>query len=80
MELARPPAREQVRIDMYRRELTDRAALFYRLGYSQEHAIARLQANAEWDFEVGTQRPEALGPEAIAELVAATYARRPAAH
>lgn len=66
-------------IAMYRRELADRAAIFYRLGYSEEQATARLLANAEWDFEIGTgPRPRELDARAIAEIVKATFARRPA--
>ena len=77
MEPARPAVSAEARAAMYRRELTDRAALFYRLGYPIERAIARLQANADWDFEVGTPRPAKLDATAIAALVEATYARRP---
>lgn len=70
-------AYDRSRTEMYRRELGDRAALFYRLGYPIEHAIARLQANAEWDFEIGAARPGALDADAVAEIARAIYARRP---
>ncbi|WP_428266181.1 hypothetical protein [Haliangium sp.] len=67
------------RVAMYRRELTERAALFYRLGYTAEQATARLQANVAWDFGSGADpRPPALADTAVAELVQRTYARRPA--
>lgn len=67
------------RIDMYRREVTERAALLHRLGYSAEQAAARICANAAWDFEVGAgPRPEALGDAAVTEMVRHVYARRPA--
>ncbi|MCG8416488.1 MAG: hypothetical protein MJE77_00935 [Proteobacteria bacterium] len=75
MEAAHLSAREDVRLDMYRREVSQRAALFCRLGYSVEHAIARLQANADWDFELGSPRPAELSSDAIAEIARAAYAR-----
>ena len=63
---------------MYKRELAQRAGLFYRLGYPPSRATRRLCANAEWDFEVGCgERPAALSDDAIAELVKTTYLRRP---
>lgn len=68
----------QTRIEMYRREVRDRAALLYRLGYSRDQATARLQANADWDFDIGMPRPDGLNADAIAEIVATTFARRPA--
>jgi hypothetical protein len=37
---------------MYRRELEERAALLYRLGYSAQRCKARLAANVAWDFEL----------------------------
>lgn len=70
--------RPKQRIAMYRREVEERAGIFYRLGYTVEQACARLQANANWDFEIGTgERPEDLDGDAISKIVAATYARRP---
>ena len=65
-------------IEMYRREIAERAALLFRLGYSVEQAIARMQANIEWDFELGATRPADLDPPHVAEIVRTTYARRPA--
>src|SRR3954468_20152042 len=38
--------------EMYRREMEDRAALLYRLGYSAKLCKARLAANVAWDFEL----------------------------
>jgi hypothetical protein len=66
------------RIDMYRREVAERAALLYRLGYTAEQATARLSANADWDAAAGTA-PRPLDAHTIGEIVAATFARRPAA-
>lgn len=77
----RPASRDRAaaasqRLAMYRREVADRAAIFYRLGFSEAAATARLAANAGWDFET-TGRPKELNDKAIAKIVAATYARRP---
>jgi hypothetical protein len=66
------------RLAMYRREVAERAAIFYRLGYTQDQATARLQANADWDFEVGASRPDELDADAIGQIVATAFARRPA--
>jgi hypothetical protein len=63
---------------MYRREVAERAAIFYRLGYTQDQATARLQANADWDFESGASRPDELDADSIGQIVATTFARRPA--
>jgi len=66
------------RAEMYRDELVQRAGLFYRLGYPPSRAIARLKGNVAWDFElVGDGRPPGLGDKDIAEIVKATYLRRP---
>lgn len=65
-------------IAMYRSEVAQRAALLYRLGYTVDQATARLQANVDWDFEIGAgPRPKGLDAHAIAEIVATTFARRP---
>jgi len=67
------------RLQMYRRELAQRAGMFYRLGYPPSRAIARLVANVRWDFEVGTGgRPSQLSDDEIEEIVKTTYLRRPA--
>ncbi len=55
-------------------ELSHRAALFYRLGYSEADATARLTARIAWEYD---KRPTGLSDEAIAKLVHETYARRP---
>lgn len=63
---------------MYRKEMTDRAGLFSRLGYPPSKAIARLTANLRWDFEFADdERPKGLADEDIADIVKATYLRRP---
>lgn len=64
------------------RDLRDRAARYYRLGYPAEAAIARLAAAVAWEHDPASRagahrRPAGLSDAAIAELVRATYARRP---
>ncbi len=55
---------------MYRRELEDRAALLYRLGYSKPRARARLLANVAWDFEIGAgAAPSAKEVTAVVDAV-----------
>ncbi len=64
---------------MYRRELSERAGLYSRLGYPPSRAISRLQANVQWDFELSTSpRPKGLSDDDIADIVKSTYLRRPA--
>jgi len=55
-------------------ELASHAALFYRLGFSEAAATSRLTANVAWEYD--TRAP--LTDDAIAKIVADTYARRPA--
>lgn len=65
-------------------ELADRAALFYRLGFSEAAAVARLRARVAWEFDPPSKtgghhaRPKGLDDQAIAKIVGDTYARRPA--
>ena len=63
-------------------ELAHRAALFYRLGFSQAAATQRLIARIAWEFEPAAKsdhrRPAALSDAAVAKIVSDTYARRPA--
>jgi hypothetical protein len=60
-------------------ELAHRAALFFRLGFSEAAATARLSARIAWEFDQpSSKRPADLSDAAIAELVRKTYARRPA--
>lgn len=66
------------RVDMYRAEISQRAGLYYRLGYPPSRAMARIAANIEWDFELEPGgRPSELNDDAIGEIVKATYLRRP---
>jgi hypothetical protein len=64
-------------------ELSHRAALFYRLGYSEADATARLTARIAWEYDPGAKtgghhkRPAGLTDDAIGKIVRETYARRP---
>jgi hypothetical protein len=72
-------AQSERRAAMYRAELAERAALCARLGYSSKRTLARLKANAAWDFEVGSEhRPSGITDRDIGEIVKAAYARRAA--
>ena len=80
---SRSAAGAAARLDAQLRELRDRAALFYRLGYSVEVATKRLCARVAWEHEPASahggshKRPSGLSDAAIAEAVRETYARRP---
>jgi hypothetical protein len=63
-------------------ELADRAGTMFRLGFSQASATARLTARVAWEYDPPSKtghhrRPDALSDQAIAKIVADTYARRP---
>jgi hypothetical protein len=66
-------------------ELAHRAALFYRLGFSEADATERLKARIAWEFEPTAKtgghhaRPAGLTDDAVAKIVRDTYARRPGA-
>lgn len=64
------------RLEVARGELTSRAGLLYRLGYSEADAAARLARRVAWELDPG-RRPDGLSDAAIAKLVAETYARKP---
>ena len=64
-------------------ELASRAGVLYRLGFSQTDATRRLAAAVAWEYDTGSsrpvyRRPAALSDQAIAQIVADTFARRPA--
>jgi hypothetical protein len=83
--LERTPARTngpQLRTKVAIAELAHRAGLLYRLGFSQRAATARLVAGIAWEFDPHSasehhQRPDELSDQAIAKIVADTYARKP---
>ena len=63
-------------------ELTSRAGVLYRLGFSEADAARRLAATVAWEYETGSKnaanrRPAALSDQAIAKVVADAFARRP---
>jgi hypothetical protein len=73
------------RLDAARRELTARAGVYYRLGFTPAAAAARLAAAVAWEFDPPSPagrgahvRPPELSDDAIAALVRDAYARRPA--
>jgi hypothetical protein len=61
---------------MYRDELVQRAGMYFRLGYPPSRAIARLRSNLAWDFE-GAGKGDGFSEKDVAEIVKATYLRRP---
>jgi hypothetical protein len=62
-------ADNQRRDEMYRRELEDRAALLFRLGYSSKRAKARLAGNVAWDFELHGRPRHAAEVDKIVDAV-----------
>jgi hypothetical protein len=80
---SRSAAGATARLDAQLRELRDRAALFFRLGYPAEVATRRLCALVAWEHDPASKhggphrRPAGLSDAAIAEAVRETYARRP---
>ena len=66
------PERERAAA-MYERELLDRAALLYRLGFSKAEARRRLEAGVAWDFELHGAPPHA---RRVRRIVDRVYARK----
>lgn len=63
-------------------ELANRAGTMFRLGFTQAEATKRLCSRIAWEFDPPSKysahkRPAALSDEAIAKIVADTFARRP---
>jgi hypothetical protein len=83
--LERTPARRDgsaQRAKVAATELADRAALFFRLGFSVEDATKRLTERVAWEFDPAAKsghhnRPDGLSDQAVAKIVKDTYARRP---
>lgn len=72
----------KLRADVAAAEIAHRAGTLYRLGFSQKEAVARLCARCAWEYDPPSKagnhrRPDALSDQAIAKIVADTYARRP---
>ncbi len=59
----------QRRDEMYRRDIEERAALLYRLGYSSKKAKARLAGNVAWDFELHGRPRHAADVDKIVDAV-----------
>jgi len=69
-------------LEVAQEEIASRAALLYRLGFSEAAATERLIARIAWEFDPSAKtgsykRPDALSDQAIAKIVSETYARRP---
>lgn len=62
-------------------ELSSRAALLFRLGFSEAAATQRLCERIAWEYDqprTGShQRHDSLSDAAIGKIVAETYARKP---
>lgn len=69
------------RANVAAREVADRAALLFRLGFSEKDATKRLVAHIAWEFDQPStgahQRPATLSDAAIGKIVSDTYARKP---
>ena len=79
-----PPRSDGVdrRANVASAEIASRAGVLYRLGFSQAAVTRRLAAAVAWEYETGSphaahRRPAALSDQAIAKIVADTFARRP---
>jgi hypothetical protein len=57
------------REEMYRRELEERAALLYRLGFTQARARQRLLGNVLWDFELHGRPRHAADVDRVVDAV-----------
>ena len=65
------------RLDAQLRDLRDRAALYFRLGFTAEAATRRLVAMVAWEHDPAPRRPDGLSDLAIAAVVKEMYTRRP---
>lgn len=59
--------------EMFEREISQRAGLLFRLGYTEEETKRRLQQTVDWDFEINPAPHRVAGVDAI---VGAVFARR----
>jgi hypothetical protein len=69
LEQRRPKPDNARRDEMYRRELEERAALLYRLGYPALKCKARLKANVGWDFDLHGRPRHAADVDKIVDAV-----------
>ena len=72
-----PPRKDgaQERAKVAAAELAHRAGLLFRLGFSEAAATKRLCQRIAWEHE--GDRPASLSDQAVAKIVADTYARKP---
>lgn len=74
------PGGPAARLAAQLREVRDRAALYFRLGYTADQATRRIAAAIAWEHEPSGgphRRPDGLSDARIAEAVRETFARRP---
>jgi hypothetical protein len=62
------------RVEVYRGEMEERAALLFRLRFSAAKARERLRAQLAWDFEVGGHTPP-IGADEVDKIVEKIYQR-----
>ena len=72
----------KLRADVAAAEIADRAATLFRLGFTKQQATERLIERIAWEFDPPSKtghhkRPDGLSDQAIAKIVADTFARRP---
>lgn len=59
-------------LEMYRREVRDRASLLRKLGYAKDDAKARCRQNLEWEYQLHGKAPIL---DEISKLVDEVYGR-----
>jgi len=83
--LDRTPPRDngsKQRAEVAAAEIADRAATLFRLGFGKHQATVRLTQRVAWEYDPPSKdghhkRPDGLSDQAIAKIVADTFARRP---
>ena len=83
--LDRTPPRSngsKLRAEVAAAEVADRAATLFRLGFTKHQATVRLTERIKWEYDPPAKdghhkRPDGLSDQAIAKIVADTFARRP---
>ena len=63
-------------IEMFKREVRERAGLLFNLRFSQEEAVRRIESNIRWEFDDTWTRKEPLILPAVKDLVADVYRKR----
>ncbi len=67
---------EQRHIDMFRREIRERAALLFNLQFQLEAAVERIENNLRWEFDETWTRVEPSVLHQVKEIVAEVYRKR----